>query len=274
VYNALFAAQDPAGRRLRYFTPFEGPREYFGQDGFCCPGNYRRIVAELPEMVYYRTQDGGVAVNLYSESKKTIELGGGRSVIIQQQTDYPTSGLVKIIVTPSQEMEFPLRLRIPRWCPKATLTIQGEAPREVSPGEKYCEIRRAWKPRDTLTLDMPMPWRLVRGYKVQEGRVALMRGPVVYCMGTAANAELAKKYKELGELTIDPASLGEPTPDASVRPAGLKVAAKAWAPGADAAGPAALDVVLTEFVDPSGVATYFRVPDPAKAIDDELTSEK
>ena len=177
IYNALFAAQDPAGRRLRYFTPFEGPRTYFDNDGFCCPGNYRRIVAELPEMVYYRTQDGGIAVNLFTESKKTIELGGGRNVTIQQQTDYPTSGLVKITVTPSEAMEFPLRLRIPRWCPKATLTINGEAPREVSPGEKFHEIRRTWKPSDTVTLDMPMPWRLVRGRKLQEGRVGLDARP-------------------------------------------------------------------------------------------------
>jgi len=274
IYNALFAAQDPAGRRLRYFTPFEGPRAYFGQDGFCCPGNYRRIVAELPEMVYYRTQDGGVAVNLFTESKKTIDLGGGRNVTIQQQTDYPTSGLVKITVTPSAAMEFPLRLRIPRWCPKVKLAIRGEAPREVSPGDKHHEIRRVWKPGDTVTLDMPMPWRLVRGYKSQEGRVALMRGPVVYCLGTAANAELAKKVKNLGDLTIDPVSLGRPLGDKSVRPAGLKVAAKAWAPGGHGQGAATLDVVLTEFVDPSGVATYFRVPDPAKAVEDELLTQE
>ena len=274
IYNALFAAQDPAGRRLRYFTAFTGPRKYYGRDGFCCPGNFRRIVAELPEMVYYQTRDGGVAVNLFTESKKTVELGGGRSVTIRQQTDYPSSGLVKITVTPPAAMEFPLRLRIPRWCPKARLTIQGEAPREVSPGEKFHEIRRTWKPGDTVTLDMPMPWRLVRGYKLQEGRVALMRGPVVYCIGTACNAELLKKHPEPRDLVIDPASLGKPVADKSVRPAGLKVAAKAWAPGNHGQGAAALDVVLTEFVDPSGVATYFRVPDPTKAVDDELTNEK
>jgi len=274
VYNALFAAQEPAGRRLRYFTPFTGPRAYFDRDGFCCPGNYRRIVAELPEMVYYRTKDGGVAVNLFTESKKSIELGGGRNVTIQQQTDYPTSGLVKITVTPSAPMEFPLRLRIPRWCPKSTLTIQGEAPREVTSGEKYYEIRRTWKPGDTVTLDMPMPWRLVRGYSLQEGRFALMRGPVVYCLGTAANAELAKKYKELGDLTIDPASLGQPIADKSVRPDGLRVLAKAWPPESDGKGAAALDVVLSEFIDPTGIATYFRVSHGTEAIDDELTGEK
>jgi len=270
VYNALFAAQDPAGRRLRYFTPFTGPRAYFGRDGFCCPGNYRRIVAELPEMVYYRTKDGGVAVGLFTQSKKTITLDNDRRVTIEQQTDYPTSGLVKIGVSPPEAMEFPLRLRIPRWCPKAKLTINGGDPIEVSPGGEYYEIRRTWKPDDRVTLDMPMPWRLIRGRKLQEGRAALMRGPVVYCIGTTGNAELLTEYKEPRDLMIDPASLGEPVADTSVRPDGLKVTAKAWPPGSHGKGAASLDVVLSEFVEPSGVATYFYVPDLAEAVDDEL----
>ena len=55
IYNALFAAQSPDGRRLRYFVPLEGPREYFPLDTYCCPCNYRRGVSELPTMVYYRS---------------------------------------------------------------------------------------------------------------------------------------------------------------------------------------------------------------------------
>jgi uncharacterized protein len=273
IYNALFAAQDPSGRQLRYFTPFEGPRNYFDIDGFCCPGNYRRIVAELPQMVYYKTQNG-VAVNLFTESKKTIELGDGRNVTLQQQTDYPTSGLVKITVSPSAATEFSLRLRIPRWCLEARLTINDETPQTVSPGKEFCEIRRTWKPSDSVTLDMPMPWRLVRGYSTQENRAALMRGPVVYCIGTADNAELLKKYPTPGDLVIDPASLGKPIADKSVRPDGLKVAAKAWPPESKREGEPSIEILLTEFVDPSGVATYFHVPDSAKTIDDELLSEK
>ena len=165
-----------------------------------------------------------------------------------------------------------MRLRIPRWCPEATLTINGQ-PRAVSPGQPYCEIRRTWKPGDVLTLDMPMPWRLVRGRHLQEGRAALMRGPVVYCLGSKANAELLKRFKEPRELMIDPATLGQPLADSSVRPDGLKVTTKAWAPGNGDQGTAPLEVVLTEFVDASGVSTYLRIPDPAKAVEDELLNQ-
>lgn len=119
-----------------------------------------------------------------------------------------------------------------------------------------------------------MPWRFIRGRKQQEGRVALMRGPLVCCIGVAQNAELAKTCKDLRELTIDPASLGKAVPDSSVRPAGLKVKAKAWPPGTPRQGVAPLDVVLTEFVDPSGIATYFHVPTAVPTIHDELLDGK
>jgi hypothetical protein len=273
VYNALFAAESPDGRSLRYFCPLEGNRTYFHLDTFCCPNNYRRIMAELPAMICYQS-GGGIAVNLYTQSTATVNLGGGRNVAIQQETDYPTSGLVKIIVTPSEAMEFPLRLRIPKWCPKAKLAINGETPIEVSLGEKFYEVRRVWKPADTVTLDMPMPWRLVRGRKSQDGRAALMRGPVVYCIGAADNAELLRKYPKPGDLILDPASFGAPVADKSVRPDGMKVFAKAWPPESGNKEPASLDVVLTEFVDPSGVATHFHIPDLTKAVDDELMSQR
>jgi uncharacterized protein len=272
VYNALFAAEAPDGRKLRYFCCLEGPRVYYPHDTFCCPNNYRRIMAELPAMICYQSK-GGVAVNLYTQSTATVGLSGGRSVTVQQETEYPSAGLVKIIVTPSETMEFPLQLRIPKWCPKATLAVNGEAPIEVSPGESLYEIRRVWKPGDSVTLDMPMPWRLIRGRKTQEGRAALMRGPVVFCLGGAHNPMLFAKYPKLGDLIIDPASLGAPTPDSTVRPGGLKVLAKAWAPGSDSKGTAPLDVVLTEFVDPSGVATHFRLSDMTKAVHDELPDQ-
>lgn len=272
IYNALFAAQSPDGRSLRYFCPLEGSRSYFDRDTFCCPNNFRRIMAELPAMIYYRS-GGGVAVNLYTASTATVDLDGRGSVTIKQETEYPASGLVKMVLTPSEVVEFPLRLRIPGWCSAAKLAINGETQSDLSPAGDFYEVRRSWKPGDTVVLDMPMPWRWVRGRKSQEGRAALMRGPVVYCIGTANNAEVLKQYGQPGDLVLDPASPGAPISDTSVRLGGLKVLAKAWAPGGTAAGAAPLDVVLTEFVDPSGVATYFRLPDLTAAVDDELADK-
>ncbi len=274
VYNALFAAQDPAGRHIRYFTPFTGPRTYFGQDGFCCPGNFRRIVAELPQMVYYRCADG-IAVNLFTASKMTVALTQGTSVTLVQETDYPNSGQVIFRVTPSKEAAFVLRLRIPRWCRNATVKINNEASVSLSTDATEHELSRVWKSGDSVVLDLPMSWRLVRGRKLQEGKVALMRGPVVYCLGTAQNEEVLKKYPNFTGVVVDPDSLGEPETDTTIRPDGWKVTVKAMveAAGAWSKGAPHETLTFTEFTDPTGIATYFHVLDLGKAGEDELVSD-
>jgi DUF1680 family protein len=91
IHNALFAAQSPDGRHIRYYSPPEGPRAYFDRDTFCCPCKYRRIVGELPSMIYYRGKDG-VYVNHYTASSAEINLPGGNAARINQETDYPHAG--------------------------------------------------------------------------------------------------------------------------------------------------------------------------------------
>jgi DUF1680 family protein len=275
VYNALFAAQDPAGRRIRYFTPFTGPRVYFDQDGFCCPGNFRRIMAELPQKVYYVCAGKAVAVNLYTTSRATVELGEGLSVSLSQETDYPNSGRVVFHVRPSIESAFGLRLRIPRWCQNATVRVNGGDPVAVPRGADPYEIRRRWRAGDTVVLDMPMTWRFIRGHQLQEGKAALARGPVIYCLGTAQNGDILKTYPNFNGIVIDPTSLGEPEPDSSIRPEGRKVTleARAEAPGAWSKGAPRLRVTFTEFVDPTGIVTYVHLLDLGAAEEDELSED-
>ena len=90
AYNALPGAQNPAGRRLRYFTPFSGPREYFQLDSYCCPNNFRRGMAALPGLVYYQTGDG-LAVSLYTASTAEFQLPGEVRLTVRQETAYPSS---------------------------------------------------------------------------------------------------------------------------------------------------------------------------------------
>lgn len=275
IYNALFAAQDPDGRKIRYFTPFTGPRVYFNQDGFCCPGNFRRIMAELPQKVYYRSADKAIAVNLYTTSRTTITLDEGLSVDLSQTTDYPSSGRVDFRVTPSKNAAFAVRLRIPRWCRDATISINGRDPVAIPAGANPYEIRRTWKAGDTMTLEMPMAWRFIRGHRLQEGKAALARGPVVYCLGTAQNEEILKKYPNFNGIVVDPASLDESEPDPSVRPGGKKVSvgARVEAPGAWSKGAPHLTLTFTEFVDPSGIVTYVHLLDLTAAVEDELMED-
>jgi DUF1680 family protein len=260
IYNALFAAQSPDGRRIRYYTPFDGPRNYFEIDTYCCPNNFRRVVSELPSMIYYRSE-GGLAVNLYTASSAKATLDGNVELAVRQETDYPSSGRVVLHVEPSRPAQFPLRLRIPRWCAAAKVTVSGKTVDQPVKRGQFLTIRREWKAGDRVEIDMPMPWRLVQGRKAQSGRVAILRGPMVFCLNRARQKDMAGI--DLRLLTLAPSSLEGPAKDDSIRPGGTACKVHAWGPGAwyPHAKPDR-QLVLTEYPDPAGEMVYLHVPNP------------
>lgn len=269
IYNSLFAAQSPDGRKIRYYTPTEGPRAYHPGDTYCCPCNYRRIIAELPKMIYYTAGDD-LTVNLYTRSEATLQIADGQHLSIKQETDYPNSGDVVIRVDPERPRTFAVSLRIPAWCPTASVAVSGEPSEEIAGGQ-FCKLQRLWKAGDRIELSMPMKWRFVRGRARQSGRVALMRGPMLFCLNPTQDSTLADKDgAELGQITLDPQSISSPVPDDSVRPDGLACSIRAWKPGYECARPGNLKLKLTEFADPNGRATYFCLQDFSIATDDEL----
>ena len=269
IYNALFAAQSPDGRQIRYYTPTDGPRVYWPRDTYCCPCNFRRGIAELPSRVFYRA-GGGVAVNLYTAATAKMELSGGLKLTLNQETDYPNSGKVALRVTPSRAVAFPLRLRIPCWASTATIKVNGQPIEGEIKSGSFALIERGWEPGDLVELEMPMSWQFVRGRKAQAGRVAVMRGPLVFCLGRECNAKLAGM--PLGPITIHPETIEGPLADDSIRPDGLACRIKAVPPGGHLGDNPGLQLTLREFAHPEGEATFFIVPNPlAPGIgDDEL----
>jgi len=267
IFNTLFAAQSPDGRRIRYYSPFEGPREYHPGDTYCCPCNYRRIVAELPELIYYRS-GSGVAVNLYTASDAKFDVNGV-PLSIRQETAFPSSGDVTVQISPERPTRFPVRLRIPAWASGTRVSVNGAAASEASSGS-FFEIDRRWENGDTIRLTMPMQVRLVQGRKRQSGRAALMRGPLVFCLNPAQEKSLANiDGADLGRFTIDPSSL-EAVQDDSVRPGGIACRVGVWRPGYPTPDKPDLVLKFGEFADPGGLATYFRLRDLRVAVNDEL----
>lgn len=270
IYNALFAAQSPNGRQLRYYAPTEGPRVYWNRDSYCCPCNYRRIVAELPAMVFYRMR-AGLAVNLYTPAEAKLPVAPGVDLAIRQETDYPNSGRVRLQLNPARPVTFPLQLRIPAWAQGATVAVNGRQLGGAARAGTFFQVKREWKAGDEVLLDLPMAWRLVKGRQRQAGRVAVMRGPQVFCLNPAGDAGLASlDGADLGYLVLDPSSLAEPVPNETVRPNGLSCRLQAWKPGMGVGKKTDLELTLTEFADPGGKATYFRLRDFSGAVDDEL----
>jgi DUF1680 family protein len=268
VWNTLLAAQSPDGRRLRYYTAFEGHREYHPNDVFCCPNNFRRAVAELPAMIAYRV-DGGLAVNLYTAGTIGCRLGDV-PVELREATDYPNSGRVVFHVAPERPVKFPLWLRIPRWCVGAKASVNGQPVTQAVKAGQFLVLNRAWQPGDRVELDLPMRWRWVKGRQAQAGRAALMRGPMVFCLNRMQQAAL--KGVDLRQLKIDAAgNIEGPLADDSVRPGGMKARIRTWV---DNFGRKEIPIELTEFADAGAESIYFKVANPQakELVDDELVS--
>jgi len=194
IYNALFAAASADGRRIRYYSAGEGPRKWYEVDTYCCPGNYRRIIGELPGFIA-RPLDGGLAIDLYEPCRLTLPIDD-RTVRLEITTDYPYSDTVTIDVAPDQPAAFPLLLRAPGWAESVTVRINGNA-HEVQPQRGWLTLDRTWQPGDRLELRFGMPWRLIRGFRRQLNKVALMRGPVVWGADPADNPDLGDRLAEV-----------------------------------------------------------------------------
>jgi DUF1680 family protein len=272
IYNALFAAQSPDGRKLRYYVPLEGSREYFSSDTYCCPCNYRRAISELPAMVYYRSGNG-LAVNLYTPSETSVMLDGNILLKVRQETDYPASGRVIIRVDPASQIKFPLQLRIPCWCGKAAVSVNGKPWKGPIVSGEFLVLKRLWTTGDQVTLDMPMSWRLILGRQRQSGRAAVMRGPVVFCLNPVQHESLRNKDgADLGCIVLDPTSLTDSSGGGVIHPASIACQVKAGRGGTGVQFCSGLSLRLTEFPDPDGKCVYFRLPDLSAAIQDELFS--
>jgi len=208
IYNGLISAVSLRGDTFFYANPLESDGRspfYEGTLGrkpwfecACCLGNITRFMASLPGYVYAH-RDDALYVNLFGGNEAKIDMGG-RAVKIKQETLYPWDGTVKMTIDPDKGEEFDVYVRIPCWArghpvpsdlyqflkesvDAATLRVNGQSvPLEVEAG--FAHIRRVWRQGDVIELDLPMPIRrVVANEKVVEdrGKVALQRGPIVYC---------------------------------------------------------------------------------------------
>ncbi len=151
---------------------------------FCCPPNLVRTVAESAGYAYGKTDDA-IWVNLYGGSRLDAKLNNGEHVMLEQQTDYPWNGRVRIKIVDCGPKEFSLKLRIPGWVTGASVRLNDSPAFGNPPPESYFEIHRAWQSGDFVDLELPMPPRLMEANPLVEedlNQVAVQRGPVVYCL--------------------------------------------------------------------------------------------
>jgi len=248
LYNGAISGISISGDRFFYQNPLasKGGRRSSWIGLSCCPTNLARIIPQVGGFVYAQDQDQRrLYVNLYAAGEATIESDDGTVVKLRQTTDYPWNGRVRLTVEPQRAIEMTLCLRLPGWArgrpvpgdlyrfadakvPPVELKINGQAVDATPQDDGYIHLRRRWQTSDrpwqqggdTVELALPMPIHRVYAHeKVEEdrGKVALMRGPIVYCLEAVdhpgadvfrlalpRNAELRAEYRPelLGGVTV------------------------------------------------------------------------
>ena len=182
-----------------------------------------------------------MALDLYETCRLRTRIGGA-AVELHVHAGLPWSGTAAVEIAASEPVRFALRLRRPGWAESALVAVNG-AELAAAEGPGWLVIDRTWKPADRAEITFAMPWHLVRGFRRQRGRVAIMRGPLLHATTAAA----------LGDDGVPPA---EAAPDVTT----CRTQNGAGHDVVDAELPDGrlVPLPLVPFSDPRVTETYFR----------------
>ncbi len=201
LYNGVISGVSLDGGSFFYPNPLESIGQHQRQAWFgcaCCPSNICRFIPSIPGYVY-ATKDRDIYVNLYMTNACELKLDG-KAVAIEQLTRYPWDGNVTLTVDKNNAGEFTLKLRVPGWVRNQVvpsdlyyyddgkrlnykITVNDEFA-DFSEDKGYVCIKRKWKKGDKIELHFDMEPRVVKANEKVEadrGRVAIERGPIVFC---------------------------------------------------------------------------------------------
>jgi DUF1680 family protein len=194
LYNSVLSGISLNGKNFLYTNPLsysdELPfKQRWSKDRVpyislsnCCPPNVVRTVAEISNYAY-SVSDKGVWFNLYGGSNLNTRLKNGSTIKLEQETNYPWNGSIKITIKEAADASF--FLRIPGWCSDATIKVNGKPMNTKIAGGTYAEVKRKWQNGDVIVLNLPMETKLVEANPLVEetrNQVAVKRGPIVYCI--------------------------------------------------------------------------------------------
>lgn len=207
LYNGARDGLSLSGDRFFYGNPLASNGRHFRREWFgtaCCPANIARLIASLGDYIY-ATSDKALRINLFVGSSTKVKMGK-TDVNVSQTTNYPWDGNISIAVDPAKKSKFALEVRVPGWIsgevvpgglyvfedkkPTAfTIDVNGK-PATYTMTKGYAVIDREWKKGDKVSVSFPMEIKRVVSrpeVKQDEDRVALQRGPLVYCVEGADN---------------------------------------------------------------------------------------
>jgi uncharacterized protein len=193
MYNGVLSGVGLDGESFFYVNPMSSDGAHHRSPFFgcaCCPTNVVRFIPSMPGYVY-ATDDNGIYVNLFVAGEADVAFAN-TSVHVTTETDYPWDGRVKFTLEPEQERSFTVKLRIPEWCQNASLSVNGEPQERLTIRNGYAQTHQHWQSGDVIELNLPMEVQRVEAHPSVEacvGRVAIQRGPIVYCFEAVDNTE-------------------------------------------------------------------------------------
>jgi DUF1680 family protein len=219
LYNNVISGVGLDGKTFFYPNPLTCDAKYkFNEGGSltrqpwfncsCCPTNLCRFLPSVPGYIYAQKQDN-IYINLFVASATKVNLNAKTSIELSQQTKYPWDGNVKITIKPQKKSLFAVCLRIPGWVRnqpvpsnlysyinpvKETISIKVNGQNADYKTENgYAIINREWKQGDVIEYSLPMNIHRVEAnpnVEADVNKVALERGPIVYCLEGVDNANM------------------------------------------------------------------------------------
>ena len=207
LYNGALDGLSVSGDRFFYGNPLASSAQHARKEWFgtaCCPSNIARLVASLGDYIYASTERD-IWINLFVGSNTTIPLGKSK-VPLQMETNYPWDGKVTLTCSPARKTKYGLHIRLPGWSQNTVVPgnlysflgsqqsnievkINGK-PVSYTTEKGYMVIDREWTRGDVVEFTFPMEVKRVTSrpeIKFNTGRVAIQRGPIVYCIEGADN---------------------------------------------------------------------------------------
>lgn len=193
--NGVLSGLSLDGAEYFYVNPLADDGAHRRQPWFgcaCCPPNIARLLASLPGY-FYSASENDIWVNLYASGTVNTILPSGATGTLSQSSNYPWDGEIEITLDDVSADFHALHLRIPGWASNVEIAVNdAHLDMEIRPGT-YARVVREWRAGDKIALRLPMPARPVAANpRVADTRdcIALMRGPLVYCIESVDNPEI------------------------------------------------------------------------------------
>lgn len=176
---------------------------YSAQKHRCCQHNWGQGWPYFVRHLWLATPGNGLAAGMYGPSKVTAKVGNGHTVSIVETTNYPFDESISLKIEAENDVRFPLYLRVPEWCSKPSMTLNGKPVVHKAETGDYVVIERTWSGGDEVKITFPMELR-VKTWAENKGSVSVMRGPLTYSLKIGEEFIRKGEIKEWPEWEIHP----------------------------------------------------------------------